>query len=207
MRNALAAVFVLASVAVTLGQSGIEPPAYQPRTIFQSELWPGEGEPKFSAKKNRLVLHTQPSANAPRSRGRKITPGSALSYSETRLITLKAGIIEVTRPSKMQARALGKIKYLSNDGYYQRGARFQAMAVEKGEILQYLQYRAEGNCLVQRRRSVYEIEGCFFGESSPFNLRSEPIVEWWIRLPSEGKNPTGWLQVSENVLHFLPRAF
>jgi hypothetical protein len=205
MRNALTLLLVIASL--TLCQSGNEPPAYQPRPVFQSELWPGEGEPKFSAKKGHLVLHTRPSSNATRARRRKVTLGGAVPYSETRLITLKSGVIEVTHPGELQARSLGEIRYLSGDDYYQKGSRFQAMAVEKGERLQYLQYRAEGSCLAKRGRSVYEIEGCDFGESSPLKLRSEPVVEWWIRLPREGQNPTGWLRVSEQVVNFLPRAF
>lgn len=208
MSNALALLIVIASVTpLTLCQSGNEPPAYQPRAVFQSELWPGEGEPKFSAKIGHLVLHTRPSSRAPRARLLRVTPGRALPYSETRLITLKSGVIEATGPGELQARSLGKIKYLSGDGYYQKGSRFQAMSVEKGERLQYLQYRAEGSCLAKKGRSVYEIEGCNFDESSPLKLRSEPVVEWWIRLPREGNNPGGWLRVSEQVVNFLPRAF
>lgn len=198
-------IIALASVALT--QSKPRPSSSQPAPLFESELWPGEGVPKFSAKSDYLLLYSLPDSHLSPARKWKVAPGTPLRYSATRLITRKAGIIEVIRASEIQARPLGEIKHLSGDRYYSGDAALRKLSLRRGERVQYLQYRAEGSCLIRRGKIVYELEECGFDQRGPLRLSVEPLVEWWVRLQRARESPGGWIQISEQAVNFLPREF
>ena len=177
---------------------------------FESELWPGEGIPRFAAKVDRLTLHKQPLRSSSLAGAHPIKKGQAIAYGATLFRTVRPGLIRATEATKLSGRSFGDIVYLSTDRYYAGEAGWNEVPFAAGESFAYLQDRAEGSCLIRRQHVVFEIESCpWLGGATGrgFNLMEEPVTEWWIRVEGKEKQPLGWLLVDEESVDLLPRGF
>ncbi len=130
---------------------------------FDSELWPGEGIPRFAAKSDRLVLHEQPDTASPVVITQAVDPGEEIAYDRTRFRTVDEGLVIAQQPGRLFGRDLGDVEHLSEDRYYAADPTFEEITYTKGDSFAYLQYRAEGTCLVRDDDTVLEIEGLPLG--------------------------------------------
>ncbi|MBU4560769.1 hypothetical protein KKG20_00645 [bacterium] len=168
---------------------------------FDSELWPGEGRPVFRSKTDHLVLYKQPSKTSGIVDKFKINKGEVIIFDQTRYRNIKAGKIKVLKLSILQGRSLGNITYLSVEKYYHSGIPSKDFLFNRGDIFDYLQDRAEGSGIIRWKGEIIDLEYCpwFDRENRNFNVMSEPINEWWIRVIKNQK-PVGWLLVDENIV-------
>jgi hypothetical protein len=162
-----------------------------PGVYFTSELWPGEGIPRFKARKDLPTFET-PSAKSKQMDGKWIKAGQLIEYSETRFQTLTPVSIIVKKELTIDARDYGKISYLSRDAYYRSGSG-ATLQLKKGDTVKILQYRAEGEYLFEVNEHVYGGE-CSICESV------SPKTAWWVKT-----NSGGWVKIEENSVEFLPR--
>jgi hypothetical protein len=72
---------------------------------------------------------------------------------------------------------------------------------KKGDSFEYLQYRAEGSCIVRWKGEIYSIEYCPWldVENTQFTIETEPVNEWWIRV-TKGHNALGWLLIDKSTV-------
>jgi hypothetical protein len=175
---------------------------------FDSELWPGEGIPRFAAKSDRLVLHEQPDTASPVVITQTVDPGEEIAYDRTRFRTVDEGLVIAQQPGRLLGRDLGDVEHLSEDRYYAADPIFEEITYTKGDSFAYLQYRAEGTCLVRDDDTVLEIEGCPWEGAGrgDFDLVRRPVTEWWVEVTADGKT-LGWLQLDPQSVEPLPRRF
>jgi hypothetical protein len=175
---------------------------------FDSELWPGEGIPRFAARSDRLVLHEAPDAASPVVTTQAVDPGQEITYDRTRVRTIDEGMVIARRPGSLYGRDLGDVEHLSEERYYAPGADFEEIPYGTRDSFAYLQYRAEGTCLVRDDNTVLQIDGCPWegAGSSDFDLVRRPVTEWWVEVTSEG-DALGWLQLDAQSVEPLPRKF
>ncbi len=163
---------------------------------FESELWPGEGIPVFKANKTAMVnIYDQPSGKI--IKRHQIKHKEKLTFSASRFRTSRIGKIKVMMATTVSGISFGKVKYLSQKLYESDEVDELNFSFKTGETFDYLQYRAEGACLVRYKQNVIELEYCAWvgsNNNSPFTLIQEPKNEWWI------KTAKGWLLVDENFL-------
>lgn len=193
---------IVLSTFLVLGCQAAEP--------FESELWPGEGIPRFAAKVDRLTLYEQPSRSSSLAGARPIKKDQAIAYSATLVRTVRPGLVTATESTTLSGRSFGDIGHLSMDRYYAGEPGWNEVPFAAGESFEYLQDRAEGSCLIRRQRVVFEIEACPWLGGAPdsgFKLVEEPVTEWWIRVEGKEKQPLGWLLVDEESVDLLPRGF
>ena len=177
---------------------------------FDSELWPGEGIPRFAAKTDSLVLHKEPSLSSPVVAKHPVEKGEEILYDQTRFRTIRPGRVTTRQSGVLLGRSLGNITYLSKERYYSQEPGWTAIPYQESDSFEYLQYRAEGSCLIRRNSEVLEIEGCPWlsgSQAHHFHVEAKPIMQWWIRVIDKHKQPVGWLLVDEKSVEFLPRMF
>ncbi len=181
----------------------------QPRNIFESELWPGEGRPSFAPKSTILKLYSKPSLNCVVVETRVVKKGEKIPFKETRVRTIKPGKVKVVRTGVLKGRSLGKITYLSRKTYNHSKSTWKNYSFRKSDSFEYLQNRAEGSCLIRFKDEVLEIDWCPWladSDDSTFTMISEPVIEWWINL-AHGNDPDRWLLINDETVEFLPREF
>ena len=62
-------------------------------TIFEIDLWPGEGLPVFEAASRQLLLHDAPSSSSRVTQSVNVNPGQRVAFDDTRYRTIQtAGI-------------------------------------------------------------------------------------------------------------------
>lgn len=167
---------------------------------FESELWPEEGRPVFRANTDLLVLYKEPDKSSPVAERFKIKKGGLIAFAQTRYRNIKAGKIKVLESTTLEGRNFGSISYLSDKKYYSGAVASIKVLFNREETFDYLQYRAEGSCIIRLKGNIFDLEYCpwFHIENKDFSVVSEPINEWWIRVIEKNK-PIGWLLVDENV--------
>lgn len=157
---------------------------------FETESWPGEGIPRFSAKRNILKLHIQPTR---KSRQRKIRyqEGERLDYDKSKMITLKS----VTLTARTE---ITDLSCLDSPEIKQ--------TIKPGDTIEYLQYRAEGYITARYKKQICEI---FIMDNEPKfdGLEKEPVVEWWVRVIDKNNKVQGWLLVDKAQINYLDREF
>ena len=124
--------------------------AQAPSGVFEIELWPGEGRPRFQAVANDLAIHETPSSSA-------------------------------------------RIPQ-------------QAVACKPGDVIEYLQYRAEGTCFVRVGDQVVDAHPCPAQDDAKFRVATKPKTEWWIRVVVE-RVPVGWALVDGRGIKQNGRTF
>src|SRR5689334_71839 len=149
--------------------------------IFESDLLPGEGPYEFEAAATRLQLHELPFPSSRISQTIKVSDHQRLPWDDQRYRTIKVGHIRVLKPSSVDGRVMGPIRHLSVKDYQSDLFRRIEIEVTPATNIEYLQYRAEGNCFIRIKNDVIEA-GCPWGDKSAFKLDSEPKTEEWIHL-------------------------
>jgi len=173
---------------------------------FESELWPEEGRPVFTAKSDRLILYENPSKKSHAIQNHGIKKGEKIAFDETRYINIKAGIVEVKKQTDLSGNSYGIISYFTRSKYY-AASPTKKYSFSEGSIISYIQYRAEGSCLININNEIIALDYCPWldSEEKNFNMKSEPINEWWIRVVKNRK-PIGWLLI-ENAFVQEDRSF
>jgi hypothetical protein len=175
-----------------------------PAWVFEIDLWPGEGRPVFEAISRRLELHESPSMSSKVVRTLRVAPRQRLIFDHTRFRTIKPGRFRVLASGTVGGRNLGSISKLSRSDYYSGRFATASVPVKAGDVIEYLQYRAEGTCFVRMAREVIDAAPCPNQQPAQFRLDVEPITEWWIQV-TLGGTPAGWLLVSDATVRVVDR--
>ncbi len=173
--------------------------------MFEVELWPGEGRPQFQAEATELVIRELPSMSARIVRRLGVTRGQQIAFDETRYRTTESGRLQVLAAANVTGRVLGTIRLLTRDAYYRGQFPRQSMALKEGDIVEYLQYRAEGTCFVRIADQVIDTDRCPAEVDRIFRVVTQPKTEWWIRVVLD--RPVGWVMVDEKALKQSGRSF
>ena len=163
---------------------------------FTVDLWPGEGRPIFEAVATQLRLHEQPSTSSRVVDIARVRPRQRLSFDETRYRTMKPGRFLVLTPTTITGRTLGDVGRVSRADYYSASFGPARVAMQAGDRIEYLQYRAEGTCFVRTGGSVIDAAPCPTEKPAEFRLEAKPVTEWWIHVVEDGR-PRGWLLVTD----------
>lgn len=180
--------------------------AQAPGALFEIELWPGEGRPQFQAITNELVIREAPSTSARIVRGLPVLGGQDIAFDESLYRTLEAGHVEVMATTMLTGRMLGTTRHLSSDAYYKGEFPIQTLDFKKGDMINYLQYRAEGTCFMQVAGQVMDADPCPTEDDGIFRVDSPPKTEWWIRIIKDGV-PVGWVMVDDKSIKQSGRQF
>jgi hypothetical protein len=166
--------------------------------VFEAGLWPGEGRPRLVAGTTTLSPRTEPRKDAPAGTVLHVKKGQAVEFGETVYRTTVPGRLKVLKDSQVTGRRLGAILRLSRDDYYSDRYETVSLPVRPGEVIDYLQDRAEGTCFVRVRGEVVDADPCPHALVDPVDrfaeLEAEPKTEWWVQVVLEGQ-PKGWLIV------------
>lgn len=180
--------------------------AQAPSGVFEIELWPGEGRPQFQAVANQLVIREMPSMSAKIVRRLGVTRGQQIAFDDTRYRTTESGHLQVLAAANVTGRVLGTIRRLTRDAYYRGQFTWQAVALKKGDVVEYLQDRAEGTCFVQIVHQVIDADPCPAQDDRTFRAITQPKTEWWIRVVLD-RVPVGWVMVDERAVEQSGRSF
>lgn len=177
---------------------------------FDSELWPGEGIPRFAAKTDHLTLFKEPSCSSPVVTQHRRQKGEEISYDHTRFRTLRAGLVTAEHAGLLRGRSFGSLMYLPQERYYSHEPAWKEIPYTAGDSFEYLQRRAEGTCLIRHEGEVLEIEACPWeagAQAGGFTVTTPPVTQWWIRVTDEHTQPLGWVLVDDKGVEVLPRKF
>ena len=180
--------------------------AQTPAAPFEVDLWPGEGRPVFQAVASELVIRETPHLSAKIIRRLKVQKGQHITFDETRYRTTEAGRVAVLGAATIAGRVLGNLRRLTTHEYYTGRFPTEAVAVQKGDEILYLQDRAEGTCFVQNADRVFDADPCPVENDSVFRVITQPKIEWWIRLVRD-RVPVGWVLVDDKALKEVRRLF
>jgi hypothetical protein len=165
--------------------------------VFEVGLWPGEGRPRLVAGATTLSPRTEPRKDAPTATVLHVKKGQLVEFGETLYRTTVPGRLRVLKDSQMTGRRMGSILRLSRDDYYSDRYPTVSLPVRAGEVIDYLQNRAEGTCFVRIRGEVIDADPCphfVVAPADQFALEAEPQTEWWVQVLLKGQ-PDGWLLV------------
>ncbi len=175
-------------------------------SLFEVDLWPGEGRPVFEAVSRKIELRELPSASSKIIGTLLVSPGQRLPFDDTRYRTIQAGRIRVLASARVTGRMLGPVSQLSREAYYKGKFALASVDVEPRAEVEYLQYRAEGTCFVRIAGNVMDADPCPANEKSVFRVEAEPKTEGWIHLVMPGKS-AGWLLVADAIVKVVDREF
>ena len=173
-------------------------------SVFETDLWPGEGRPVFAAAASDLPLREAPSRSARVTATAAISLGQRVTFDETRYVTIVPGRLTVLAPAVVTGRLLGTTSRVSTKDYYSGRFASGNVAVSVGKDIEYLQYRAEGTCFVRVDKEVIDADPCPAQDSQHFQAGAKPVVEWWIHLTGAR---VGWIEVTETTLKQVDREF
>ncbi|MDY7008122.1 MAG: hypothetical protein SWX82_30380 [Cyanobacteriota bacterium] len=164
--------------------------------LFSTDLWPGEGMPRFKSKVNLQPLQ-KPNSDSEPVTGLEIKKGTLLNFTETRYQTIASGPVAIAQTQELRVTNYGNIKYLSRDAYYSSGKQTN-LTLQKGDQINVLQYRAEGNMFFEYQGNIYagecpECSGAFYQTA------------WWVKVSLSSKS--GWVLINSNTVEFLERQF
>ena len=168
----------------------------QSEVLFSIGLWPGEGIPRFKSKMNLQPL-LRPNSDSPPVRGMEVKKGTILNFTETLYQTIKSGPVIIEETQKLEVTNYGNIKYLSRDDYYSLGKPTN-LTLEKGEQINVLQNRAEGQIFFEYQGNIYA------GSCQPCYGTSYETA-WWVKVTLLSKS--GWVLINENTVEFLQREY
>ena len=89
-----------------------------PVSLFEVDLWPGEGRPVFEAVSRSLELRELPLASSKIIGTVTVSPRQRLSFDNTRYRTIQAGNVRVLASTRVTGRLLGSVNRLSREDYY-----------------------------------------------------------------------------------------
>lgn len=169
-------------------------------TPFSSELWPGEGIPRFKPRLAEVTLYERPDSGSPIARRLEFPAAVEIPFSAFRFVTTTPGIVRAARAGAIHARSFGSLPYLSRDSYYSSYSEYRSIHFNAGDVFEFLQYRAEGTGLIRVGGEVLDAElPWVWEEDSGFEVLSDPVHESWIQLDGHAGVPVGWLNVDESA--------
>ncbi len=180
--------------------------AQAPAPLFEIELSPGEGRPQFQAMTSELALRETPSTEAAVVRRIRVIGGQDIAFDESRYRTLAAGRVEIQATTFLSGRILGGLRQLSREDYYNGEFPSRNLDLKAGDVVEYLQYRAEGTCFMRVAGAVIDADPCPTEDDSTFLVVTPPRTEWWIRVVVEGV-PAGWIMVDDKAIKESGREF
>lgn len=166
---------------------------------FESEFWPEEGRPQFRPRRSRLVLRGRPTVEAPVVREIDIVVGSRLDFSAFRYRTLRPGVATARSAGSLHGRSFGNASYISSEMYYGTHAQYRDYPFQLGDVIEYLQYRAEGSGFLRLKDEVLDVSLPWLEKNSPLQLSEDPACEGWLQLVDLNNRPIGWLLIDESV--------
>jgi hypothetical protein len=173
--------------------------AQAPTGVFEVELWPGEGRPLFQAVTNELVVRETPSRSANIVRRLLGWKGHEVAFDDSRYRTIESGLLQALSTTSVTGRVLGAIRRLTREAYYRGQFPRKTVSLKEGDVIEYLQYRAEGTCFVRVADQVIDADPCPTPDDRTLRAVTQPKTEWWIRLVLDGA-PVGWVMVDENTV-------
>jgi hypothetical protein len=177
-----------------------------PVSLFEVDLWPGEGRPVFEAVSRSLELREVPLVSSKIIGTVTVSPRRRLSFDNTRYRTIQAGNVRVLASTRVTGRMLGSVSRLSREDYYKGKFTTASVDVRPGMSVEFLQYRAEGTCFVRIAGNVIEADSCPANDKSKFRVETEPKTEWWIHIVFPGGS-AGWLLVTDSSAKVVNREF
>jgi len=180
--------------------------ASSPKLEFESELWPGEGTPVLVAGSRQVTPRREPLMNSAANPPLTVKVGSRIQFDETRYQTIHSGLFVVESTVTLVGRKLGALTYLSKQEYYSGKFSARDFSLQTGATIEFLQYRAEGSCLMRLEREVVEVEQCPDLNGPGFRSLRKAEVLWWVRVIVAGK-PRGWALVDGRTLRVSRREF
>jgi hypothetical protein len=132
--------------------------------------------------------------------------GERVEFGQTVYRTMRPGRLRALAQAQIRGRRLGAIAQLSREDYYSGKFPTVVLAVSTGEVVEYLQYRAEGTCFVRVRGDVIDADPCPAQGAESFVVEAKPEVEWWIQM-LVSRRPKGWLLVDGTNVKEVGRTF
>ena len=115
------------------------------------------------------------------------------------------GQIQVLSAGTITGRVIGTAPLLTREAYYKETFPQGTTHVQPGDVIEYLQYRAEGTCFVRVQGRVLDAMPCPSENESSFRVVSQPMTEWWIRVVVDGE-PLGWVLVEATTVYLSRRS-
>ena len=164
---------------------------------FDSEILPGEGSLVVYAKADSLTLYQSPSQKSKIVEKIKVKKDEVIDYEKGLYINVKPGKVKVLKPVKIEGRDLDITDHLTPVTYYSEHIDYARLSLKKGDIIEYISPRAEGNCLIRNQKRIIEIQ-CLWTVTGnkDFALISEPVNETWINVIAN-KKAVGWLLIND----------
>tara|TARA_B100002051_G_scaffold177139_1_gene167581 strand:- start:10350 stop:11006 length:657 start_codon:yes stop_codon:yes gene_type:complete len=187
-RFAKQAVFVFASTSClslpfpSAAKAQIDP-------YFVSELAPGETQPFITAITD-LQVKQKPDPSSQDVTGFVIKKGSTIHIKHSVYQTLIPNKRTLIKPYKLEVINHGRTKYISKKLYYSQKKPI-LLRLETGDVINVLQYRAEGDFFFEHNSNVYS------GFCSPCH-ESPSVTAWWVKTTLN--NTTGWLLVDNRTV-------
>ena len=131
--------------------------------------------------------------------------GDRLTFDDTLYRTVKAGRFVVRGAATIAGRQLGEMTRLSRSDYYSGKYGAARVNVNAGDVVEYLQARAEGTCFIRVSGSAIDADPCPTQQPDDFRLEVNPETEWWIHIVDPQNN--GWLLVTAAAARVVRREF
>ena len=106
----------------------------------------------------------------------------------------------------MSGTRFGSVARVMRDDYYGSHASRGHVNVTDENRIEYLQYRAEGECFVRVDGVVWAVEDCPTRFKDTYTVQGEPVVEFWARVVQQAR-PAGWVLVDGQQVKVIGRAF
>lgn len=180
--------------------------AQAPGSLFEIALSPGEGQPQFQAVATEIPLHQTPMTSAPITRRLSVASGQDIAFDDTRFRTLEPGRFDVHSRGTVTGRLIGTVTELSTEQYYNGEFPKRTLDFKDGDVIEYLQYRAEGTCFIRFGGQILDADPCPSEDPGIYTLALQPKTEWWIRVVADGA-PAGWVMVDDKTVKEKERTF
>jgi hypothetical protein len=182
---------------------------------FSADVWPGEGIPVLQAITPELALYSEPSRTSP-ARNHPVVPNTPLTWDRSLYRTERPGLLAVTSGGRLRGFTLPGRHHLTRDDFYLKSNRSLQLRLKRGELLVYLQYVAEGGCLVGYRGKPFLLERCpqlslenlgppelvvrgMDSNEPAFSPLLKASTQWWVRLVDGKNRPIGWIPVQPST--------
>jgi len=129
-----------------------------------------------------------------------IKAADPLKFVGRRYRTIKTGKVKVLKSIDLNGRFFGNVDYLTSEHYGRIGLKEGPFSLKKGEVIEYLQDRAEGNCFIRKNEEVIDVDWCAWmpgasGNDGKYQLLSAPVTEMWGQVENNEKR--GWLLIND----------
>ena len=171
---------------------------------FECDIWPGEGRPRLRAT-GPLDIHATPARESASSR-LSVSTSTDLTFDRVVTRTTTAVPVTVLQPTSMSGTRFGPVARVMRDDYYGNRASRGHVNVTAENRIEYLQYRAEGECFVRVDGVVWAVEDCPTRFKDTYAVQGEPVVEFWARIVQQA-GPAGWVLVDGQQVKVIGRAF